>query len=106
MGVDSDVSALATFPSSSSFSSSFLGSSVFSSFSASSSVGFAIFPSSFASGKGLGEAVEFAVSFLSVLCEAVRSFLSSGVVGVEEANSEEAEWNVASDAVDAEGGCG
>ena len=58
---------------------------------------------------GAGNADTWPVSFLNVLCESeVRSFVafSSGVVGVEEKNSDDAEWNVASDAVDAEGGCG
>ena len=48
--------------------------------------------------------MEFAVNFLSVLWEAES--LSSGVVGVEDGNSDEAEWNVASEAVEADGGCG
>ena len=49
------------------------------------------------------------MSFCNVLCESDASslvVLSSGVVGLEEANSDDAEWNVASDAVEADGGCG
>lgn len=56
------------------------------------------------SGIAEDDAIEFAVNFLSVLCEAAS--LSSGVVGVEDGNSDEAEWNVVSDAVEAESGCG
>ena len=49
------------------------------------------------------------VSFCKVVWESdVGTFepFSSGVVGLDEQNSDEAEWKVASDAVEAEGGCG